>query len=255
MRVATTAEQAEGELLGQWRPHSKADAIAMDGCAVREILRCWPHSSSDVPARLEDAHSGIDTIEAMLILASASPRRSELLRNAAIPFIVDPAHVREEPRPQEAPLAYAQRLARDKALAVFARHPDDLVLGADTVVVVDQHLLEKPANADDAGRMLRLLSGRQHQVITGVSVIARGFERTEAEITQVYFSKFTDEEIADYVRTGEPMDKAGAYGIQGIASRWIGRIEGCYFNVVGLPVERVYRLLRAAQSASGPKFL
>ncbi len=135
----------------------------------------------------------------MLILASASPRRSELLRNAAIPFTVDPAHVREEPLPQEEPLAYAQRLARDKALAVFARHPDDVVLGADTVVVVDQHLLEKPVDADDAARMLRLLSGRAHQVITGVCVIAAGFERTEAEMTQVYFSRLSDDEIAAYV--------------------------------------------------------
>ncbi len=191
----------------------------------------------------------------MLILASASPRRSELLRNAAIPFSVDPAHVREEPLPQETPLAYAQRLARDKAVATFGRHPDDIVLGADTVVVVDQHLLEKPVNAQDAARMLRLLSGRQHQVITGVSVIAGGFQRTEAEVTQVYFSKLSDEEIAAYVRSGEPMDKAGAYGIQGIASRWIGRIEGCYFNVVGLPVERVYRLLRVAEVETGQKLL
>jgi septum formation protein len=191
----------------------------------------------------------------MLILASASPRRSELLRNAAIPFTVDPAHVREEPLPHETPLAYAQRLARDKALAVFARHPDDVVLGADTVVVVDQHLLEKPADITDAARMLGLLSGRAHQVITGVCVIARGFEQTEAEITQVYFSRLSEEEIAAYVRSGEPMDKAGAYGIQGIASRWIGRVEGCYFNVVGLPVERVYRLLHAVEAKMGQTLL
>lgn len=200
-------------------------------------------------------HSRIDTIEAMLILASTSPRRSELLRNAAISFTVDPAHIREEPLSDEAPIAYAQRLAHDKAMAVFARHPVDIVLGADTVVVVDQHLLEKPANADDAKRMLRMLSGRQHQVITGVSVIAGGFERTEAELTHVYVSKLSDEEITAYVRSGEPMDKAGAYGIQGIASRWIGRIEGCYFNVVGLPVERMYRLLREAEGETGQKLL
>ena len=206
--------------------------------------------------RLKDAILGIDTIGAMLILASASPRRSELLRNAAIPFTVDPAHVPEEPLPQEEPLAYAQRLARDKALAVFARHPNDVVLGADTVVVVDEHLLlEKPVNADDAARMLRLLSGRAHQVITGVCVVAEGFEQTEAEVTQVYFSPLSDEEIADYVRSSEPMDKAGGYGIQGIASRWIGRVEGCYFNVVGLPVERVYRLLCAAESKTGQELL
>jgi septum formation protein len=184
----------------------------------------------------------------MLVLASASPRRSELLRNAGISFTVDPAHVPEVPVAEEAPLAYAQRLARDKAIAVFSRHPGDVVLGADTVVVVDEHLLEKPAGPEDAARMLRLLSGRSHQVITGVCVVAPGFERSEAEITQVWFSQLSEAEIAGYVRSGEPMDKAGAYGIQGLASRWIGRIEGCYFNVVGLPVARTYRLLRAAES-------
>jgi septum formation protein len=191
----------------------------------------------------------------MLVLASASPRRSELLHNAGISFMLDPAHVPEVPLQQEAPLAYAQRLARDKAIAVFSRHPNDTVLGADTVVVVDEHLLEKPADSNDAARMLRLLSGRSHQVITGVCVVAPGFERTEAEVTKVWFSQLSDAEIADYVRSGEPMDKAGAYGIQGIASRWIGRIEGCYFNVVGLPVQRVYRLLRAAESETGQTLL
>jgi nucleoside triphosphate pyrophosphatase len=191
----------------------------------------------------------------MLILASASPRRSELLRNAAIPFVVDPAHVREEPAAREKPLDYAKRLARDKALAVFARHANDVVLAADTVVVAGEHLLEKPAGAEDAARMLRLLSGRAHQVITGVCVVAPNFEDTEAEATEVHFSPISDQEIADYVASGEPMDKAGAYGIQGIASRWIGRIEGCYFNVVGLPVERVYRMLRAAESKTGMKVL
>jgi septum formation protein len=191
----------------------------------------------------------------MLILASASPRRAELLRNAGIPFTVVPAHVREEPLPHETPLDYAQRLARDKALAIFASHPEDAVLGADTVVVVDEHLLEKPTDADDAARMLRLLSGRTHQVITGVCVLAQGFERSEAEVTQVRFSQLSGDEIAAYVSTGEPMDKAGAYAIQGIASRWAERIEGCYFNVVGLPLPRVYRLLRAAEAATGKTLL
>lgn len=187
----------------------------------------------------------------MLILASASPRRAELLRNAGIPFTVAPAHVREEALPNETPLNYAQRLARDKASAIFASHPEDAVLGADTVVVVDEHLLEKPTDADDAARMLRLLSGRRHQVITGVCLVAAGFERSEAEVTQVTFSELSNDEIAAYVRTGEPMDKAGAYAIQGIASRWTERIDGCYFNVVGLPMPRVYRLLRAAEAATG----
>src|SRR5271166_3831312 len=179
----------------------------------------------------------------MLILASASPRRAELLRNVGIRFTIDPAHVPEEPLPGERPIAYAQRLAREKALAVFARRPADTVLGADTVVVVDEHLLEKPADEADAARMLRLLSGRTHDVITGVSLVAPGFQRIEAEITQVTFTAMSGEEIAAYIATGEPMDKAGAYGIQGIASRWVTTIAGDYFNVMGLPVARVYRLL------------
>ena len=190
-----------------------------------------------------------------LILASASPRRAELLRNAAIPFAVEAAHVREEPLPREKPLTYAQRLARDKARFIFARHPEDAVLGADTVVVADEHLLEKPADERDAARMLRLLSGRGHQVITGVCLLAPGFEQMDAEITEVRFSPLPDEEIAAYVRTGDPMDKAGAYGIQGIASRWVERIDGCYFNVVGLPVPRVYRMLRAAEKTTGRRLL
>src|SRR5271167_4104222 len=115
-----------------------------------------------------------------LILASASPRRAELLRNAGIAFTVEPAHVPEQPLSDELPLTYAHRLARDKARAVFARHPDNVVLGADTIVVVEEHLLEKPQDEHDAARMLRLLSGRSHQVITGVCLAARGFEQTEA---------------------------------------------------------------------------
>ena len=190
-----------------------------------------------------------------LILASASPRRAELLRNAGISFTVVPAHVTEEPAPNESPLAYAQRLARDKALAVLARHPEDTVLGADTVVVVDEHLLEKPVDAADAARMLRLLSGRTHEVITGVCVATSEIQQTEAEVTRVSFAALSAGEIEAYVRSGEPMDKAGAYAIQGIASRWAERIEGCYFNVVGLPLPRVYRILRAAERATGRALL
>src|SRR5271166_1896297 len=191
----------------------------------------------------------------LLILASASPRRAELLRNAAVDFTVEPAHVAEQPFPNEKPVDYAQRLARDKARAVFARNADSAVLGADTVVVVDEHLLEKPVDQRDAARMLLLLSGRTHQAITGVCLAAPAFERTEAEITQVVFSPLSEDEIVCYVQTGEPMDKAGAYAIQGIASRWIERIEGCYFNVVGLPVPRVYRMLKAYEAAKGASLL
>jgi len=190
-----------------------------------------------------------------LVLASASSRRAELLRNAGIEFSIEPAHVREQVFSHESPLDYAQRLACDKALAVFARHPDGAVLGADTVVVVDEHLLEKPADEQDAARMLRLLSGRAHQVVTGVCLVSQGFERTEAEITQVVFSLLSEPEIAEYVHTGEPMDKAGAYAIQGIASRWVKRIEGCYFNVVGLPVPRVYRMLCACEAITRTRLL
>jgi septum formation protein len=190
-----------------------------------------------------------------LILASASPRRAELLRNAGIAFSLEPAHVPEQVKMGETPLVYSQRLARDKAQAIFHRHRQSAVLGADTVVVVDQHLLEKPADPQDAARMLRLLSGRTHQVITGVCLLSPGFERTEAEITQVTFDAFSNEEIAEYVRSGEPMDKAGAYAIQGMASRWARRIEGCYFNVVGLPVPRVYRMLRAAEVEAGSSLI
>jgi septum formation protein len=186
-----------------------------------------------------------------LILASASPRRAELLRNAAIDFTVEPAHVAEQPLTNEKPLEYAKRLACDKARVVFARNPDSAVLGADTVVVVDNHLLEKPAGQHDAARMLRLLSGRMHQVITGVCLVAPAFERIEAEITTVVFSPLSEDEIAYYVQTGEPMDKAGAYAIQGVASRWVERIEGCYFNVVGLPLPRVYRMLKVYEAATG----
>jgi septum formation protein len=138
---------------------------------------------------------------------------------------------------------------------VSAHHPQSAVLGADTVVVVDQHLLEKPTDNADAARMLRLLSGRTHQVITGLCLVAPDFEQTEAEITQVVFSPLSEREIAAYVSSGEPMDKAGAYAIQGMASRWVQRIENCYFNVVGLPLPRVYRMLRAAEAATGRTLL
>lgn len=181
----------------------------------------------------------------MIVLASASPRRSELLSNAGIPFQVHPSHVPEEPAPGEAPLAYAQRLARDKARTVHAQYVSRYVLAADTIVVADEHLLEKPRDAEDAARMMRLLTNRTHEVTTGVCLITPdGKEDTRAETTQVTFSPISDDEIRFYVSTGEPMDKAGAYGIQGIASRWVSRIDGCYFNVVGLPVPLVYRMLR-----------
>jgi|SRR5580700_2445913 septum formation protein len=180
----------------------------------------------------------------MLVLASASPRRQELLRNAAIDFVVEPANVPEIPRKDETARTYAERLAREKAQAVFRLRPGALVLGADTVVVVDDAIIEKPKDRDDAERMLRMLSGRVHRVITGVCLVGKGFEDVCSEATNVTFSPLSDDDIRFYVATGEPMDKAGAYAIQGIASRWIPRIEGDYSNVVGLPVALVCRMLR-----------
>ena len=194
----------------------------------------------------------------MLVLASSSPRRQELLRNARILFKACPAEIPEIRRDGEAPAEFARRLAREKARAVFdATLPPagTLVLGADTVVVVDGEVLGKPANEDDALRMLRLLSGRRHEVTTGVCLTGydagagkpggrRIFEDVQAETTEVCFGSLSDDDIQDYVATGEPMDKAGAYAIQGVASRWVTRISGDYCNVMGLPVALVCRLLR-----------
>jgi septum formation protein len=190
-----------------------------------------------------------------IILASASPRRQELLRNAGIPFTVQPADIDERPLAGEAPRDCAERLAREKALAVFQSQPTNYVLGADTIVVVDDAILGKPLDAGDAARMLRMLSGRTHAVITGVClvgpvasgqwpVVGETERQTMSETTLVTMCEMSDAEIRDYVATGEPMDKAGAYAIQGIASRWIPRIEGDYSNVVGLPMALVYRMLR-----------
>ncbi|MGA7909444.1 MAG: Maf family protein [Candidatus Sulfotelmatobacter sp.] len=196
----------------------------------------------------------------MLVLASASPRRQELLRKAGIAFQVQAADIDETPHGNESAKDCAERLAREKALAVSATCPEDYVLGADTVVEIDDIILGKPVDGDDAARMLRMLSGRTHRVITGVCVAgpAKPFPaqpqnklntenrelRTASETTLVTMCGLPDDDIRAYVASGEPMDKAGAYAIQGIASRWIPRIEGDYSNVVGLPVALVWRMLR-----------
>jgi septum formation protein len=191
----------------------------------------------------------------VLVLASASPRRQEILRNAGISFVVHPTDVLEIPRPGEAPRAFAERMAQEKALAVSHERPCDIILGADTVVVVDQEILGKPCDQADAARMLRLLSGRSHMVITGVCLVGpapgtegrelrTGFPEVRSETTLVTMDPISEEDIRSYIATDEPMDKAGAYGIQGIASRWISRIEGDYFNVVGLPMSLVWRMLQ-----------
>jgi septum formation protein len=221
----------------------------------------------------------------MLILASASPRRRDLLTQAGFTFEVRPAHIPESPRPGEDPIAYVVRLAREKAEAVYLQLTQELtesvdgsalrgdtpsqaagkpggngkkcqgttsavpqaltVLGADTTVTLDGHILGKPEGAADAARMLRMLSGRTHRVITGVAVVTPFQTEVAAEVTAVKFLTLSDEEIAAYIATGEPMDKAGAYAIQGRAARWIPRIEGDYFNVVGLPLALVSALLES----------
>jgi septum formation protein len=228
-----------------------------------------------------------------LILASASPRRRELLAQAGFTFEVQAAHINEDPRPGEDPIAYVVRLARNKAEHVRSqissskqssgappirrslpdgwesnepgpdRNPGApglasesgdspnidvhsiVVLGADTTVTLDGHILAKPEDAADAARMLRMLSGRTHRVVTGVAVATASGTQVAAEVTGVQFLTLSDEEIAAYIATGEPMDKAGAYGIQGYAGKWIPRVEGCYFNVVGLPLALVSTMLES----------
>ena len=241
----------------------------------------------------------------MLVLASASPRRQDLLRNAGISFEVQATNIPEMPRDGEAPRDFAERLAREKATAVLAKCPGRLVLGADTIVVIDGRILGKPEDEADAARMLRMLSGRTHEVITAVclagthlqpletqigfkgflsrkpepqglksasvaassgiakaapypkSILESSFEKSKvdatydvrSEITVVTMSALSEEDIRSYVASGEPMDKAGSYAIQGIASRWITRIEGDYCNVVGLPVALVWQMLKERGAA------
>ncbi len=181
----------------------------------------------------------------MLVLASASPRRCELLRQAAIPHIVRPAAgIDETPLPGECAGDYVERLAEAKALAVEAA-PGEIVLGADTVVVADGRLLGKPADDAEAARMLRALSGRRHEVLTGICLRSSTRTVRDHAVTAVWFADLSPAEIDDYVAGGEPRDKAGAYAIQGIASRYVSRIDGEYSNVVGLPVALVWKHLRS----------
>jgi septum formation protein len=178
-----------------------------------------------------------------IILASRSPRRAELLTAAGIPFEVLAADIDETPRANEAPAAYVERLAIEKARAVFAMRPGARVLGADTTVTIDGEILGKPSDTGDALRMLRLLNGRPHEVHTGVALVSAEGVRSAVDTTRVWFDTMTDEDISWYVATGEPVDRAGAYAIQGFASRFIPRIEGSYSNVVGLPVALVSSIL------------
>jgi septum formation protein len=179
----------------------------------------------------------------MLILASRSPRRSELLSAALISFEVLAADIDETPHPNEAPDAYVERLAIEKARVVFAIRPEARVLGADTTVTIDGEILGKPEDEADAWRMLRLLNGRVHEVHTGVALVSAAGVRSAVDTTRVWFDQMTEEDISWYVATGEPFGRAGAYAIQGCASRFIPRIEGSYSNVVGLPVALVSSIL------------
>jgi septum formation protein len=185
-----------------------------------------------------------------LILASSSPRRAEVLRNAEIEFELRSALVGESRNAGESPSEYVQRLALAKARAVGYMLGDAreniLIVGADTVVLIGDEILGKPESADDARRMLRRLSGTVHEVHTGLAVLsaASGAERVVEEISLVHFAPLTEAEIDAYLATGEPFDKAGAYGIQGIGGRYVTRVEGCYFNVMGMPLARLWSLLR-----------
>jgi len=178
----------------------------------------------------------------MLVLASQSPRRREILRQAGIPFTVRPAEVDETPLDGESPRAYVERLALAKALAATAG-PQETVLAADTTVTIDGALLGKPTDGPDARRMLALLSGRRHHVLTGICLRKGDSLTCDCATTAVWFQALSAEEIEEYVASGEPEGKAGAYAIQGLASKFVERIEGCYFNVMGLPVSLVYRHL------------
>ncbi|MGQ0703402.1 MAG: Maf family protein [Gemmatimonadales bacterium] len=177
-----------------------------------------------------------------LVLASRSPRRRQLLAMLGIPHIVAHAEVQELRLPRETSLAYARRLARDKARAV----PGAWVLGADTIVVVDDDVLEKPLDAADALRMLMRLQGRRHDVITAICLIADGREYQASDKTAVYFRPADEAVLRAYVATGEPLDKAGAYGIQGYGAALVERIEGDFFSVMGLPVRLVLDVLKEA---------
>ncbi|HTW23293.1 MAG TPA: Maf family protein [Candidatus Baltobacteraceae bacterium] len=184
-----------------------------------------------------------------LILASASPRRAEILRNAGIPFETQITLLDESILPGELPGDYVRRLALEKARAAAEARPDrddSIFIGADTTVVMAREILGKPESEEDARRMLRLLSGATHEVHTGLALVRSRdpLERVIEEVTLVSFAPLSEDEFDAYIATGEPFDKAGGYGIQGIAGRYVTRIEGCYFNVMGLPLARLWSLLR-----------
>jgi septum formation protein len=181
-----------------------------------------------------------------IVLASASPRRKELLAQAGFSFRVAASGIHEVRGAGESPIAFVTRLAREKAQDVAVKFPQNIIVGADTVVVCEGEVLGKPVHAEDAKRMLALLAGRTHQVITGVCVMAGEHVESAVEVTMVQMLTISAQEIEEYVASGEPMDKAGAYAIQGRAARWIPRVQGCYFNVVGLPLALTTAMLQVA---------
>ena len=226
---------------GAWGP--TPHALSLAGATARR----FPPAARSGSRRYREALIGYYQHSMRLILASASPRRAELLTAAGFQFDVMPADVDEVVQPGESPRNYALRVARDKALVISERcqDPGGAVLGADTVVVADGEILGKPTDSDDARRMLRLLSASAHDVHTAVVIRTQAGEQSEVVTTRVWFQALSDSEIAWYVASGEPDGKAGAYGIQGRAARFIDRIDGSWSNVVGLPVATVYRLLKA----------
>jgi septum formation protein len=192
---------------------------------------------------MTERSSGTPGPAVRVVLASQSPRRRELLALVGIPHDVQPADVDETPFAHEAPAAYCERVARDKAATIARREPDAVIVAADTTVVIGPDLLAKPEDAADAHRMLRLLSGRTHTVHTAVAVARAGALVSGVEDVAVTFRALDDDEIAAYVATREPMDKAGAYGIQGYGATIVERIDGDFFAVMGLPLVRLTRLL------------
>lgn len=183
----------------------------------------------------------------MLILASGSPRRRELLAQAGITYLVNPSHYEETSAKKKAPEKYVLAQALGKARDVAASFPGQWVLGADTIVAIDEQILGKPKSEKAAMAMLKALSGRRHDVYTGVALVKDKKEYTKVVMTKVWFRKLKEAEIEAYVKTGEPLDKAGSYGIQGRAAAFVDKINGSYTNVVGLPLAQVIKLLQKAK--------
>ena len=230
---------------------SAPTAVVLMGSITKSGSSRTPHHHICAP-RVQ-IRGGLYHPRVPIVLASSSPRRRELLASAGIDVVVEAVDIDERQRLGELAEVYVERLAREKASAGLARHRDAVVIGADTAVVIDGEVLGKPADAADARRMLRQLAGRTHAVLTGVAVASEAGVRAVVERTEVAVREIEDAELSWYVASGEPMDKAGAYAIQGLASRFVTRIEGSYSNVVGLPVATVVGLLKTTSGVVLPK--